>query len=431
MRVMVIVKANNDSEAGGVPDEAMLTEMGRYNEELVKAGIMQDGEGLHPTLKGVRVRLGGGTKSVVNGPFTPVGEQMAGFWLWKVASMDEAIDWAKRCPNPSGGDFDLEIRPIMEMEDFGDALTPEVRAQDRGFATSSPRNPDSLLRARRILHGRQYAKHAAIDDVGRGIVDAFVERLVVHRMKDGDSLQRLVDSERFQTFVQSRALHPFVVTSAADVEQMKEHRLHRRRRDLIRFGAMPRHYLGDRHRRTAARERRRVERQIVHAKLAAGHRDRAAERAGMGDVEEEKGVVEVQLDVGGNVALCDVTDHGHVDANDVPLGRKRRPIGLHEDVAVRAVAKGGRSLTKEIDSVRYPRLTCNLGGKIVFVHGRHLRRQNGTASSCDRTFVDRITPFRGAASARDIGSPCFVYDSWKSPEVFEAATSTMAAANVQ
>jgi len=131
MRVMVIVKANSDSEAGGVPDEAMLTEMGRYNEELVKAGIMQDGEGLHPTSKGVRVRLGGGTKSVVNGPFTPVGEQIAGFWLWKVASMDEAIDWAKRCPNPSGGDFDLEIRPIMEMEDFGDALTPEVRAQEQ------------------------------------------------------------------------------------------------------------------------------------------------------------------------------------------------------------------------------------------------------------------------------------------------------------
>jgi len=131
MRVMVIVKANNDSEAGGVPDEAMLTGMGRYNEELVKAGIMQDGEGLHPTSKGVRVRLGGGTKSVVNGPFTPVGEQIAGFWLWKVASMDEAIDWAKRCPNPSGGDFDLEIRPIMEMEDFGDALTPEVRAQEQ------------------------------------------------------------------------------------------------------------------------------------------------------------------------------------------------------------------------------------------------------------------------------------------------------------
>jgi hypothetical protein len=131
MRVMVIVKANRDSEAGGGPDdEAMLTEMGRYNEELVKAGVMQAGEGLRPTSKGVRVHLGGGTKTVVNGPFTPTGEQIAGFWLWKVASMDEAIGWAKRCPNPSGGDFDLEIRPIMEMEDFGDELTPEAREQE-------------------------------------------------------------------------------------------------------------------------------------------------------------------------------------------------------------------------------------------------------------------------------------------------------------
>jgi len=131
MRVMVIVKANKDSEAGGGPDdEAMLTEMGRYNEELVKAGIMQAGEGLHPTSKGVRVHLGGGTKSVVNGPFTPASEQIAGFWLWKVASMDEAIDWAKRVPYPTGNDFDLEIRPIMEMEDFGDELTPEAREQE-------------------------------------------------------------------------------------------------------------------------------------------------------------------------------------------------------------------------------------------------------------------------------------------------------------
>src|SRR3954471_5382531 len=131
MRVMAIVKANKDSEAGAGPgDEAMLTEMGRYNEELVKAGIMQAGERLHPTSKGVRVCLGGGTKSVVNGPLTPAGEQIAGFWLWKVASMDDAIDWAKRCPNPSGGDFDLEICPLMEMEDFGAELTPEVRERE-------------------------------------------------------------------------------------------------------------------------------------------------------------------------------------------------------------------------------------------------------------------------------------------------------------
>ena len=130
MRVMVIVKANNDSETGTGPAEAILTEMGRYNEALVKAGIMQDGEGLHPTSKGVRVRLSGETRTVVKGPFTPVSEQIAGFWLWKVSSMDEAIDWAKRCPNPTDHEFVLEIRPLMEMEDFGDALTPEVREQE-------------------------------------------------------------------------------------------------------------------------------------------------------------------------------------------------------------------------------------------------------------------------------------------------------------
>jgi hypothetical protein len=130
MRVMVIVKANEDSEAGVGPDETMLTQMGQYNEELVKAGIMQAGEGLHPTSKGARVRFGGEKQTVVNGPFTPVNEQIAGFWLWKVPSMDEAIEWAKRCPNPKGDDFELEIRPLMEMEDFGAELTPELREQE-------------------------------------------------------------------------------------------------------------------------------------------------------------------------------------------------------------------------------------------------------------------------------------------------------------
>jgi hypothetical protein len=130
MRVMVIVKANSDSEAGVSPDETILTEMGQYNEELVKAGIMQAGEGLHPTSKGARVRFSGGKKTTVNGPFTPVKEQIAGFWLWKVSSMDEAIDWAKRCPNPKGDDFELEIRPLFEMEDFGAEFTPELREQE-------------------------------------------------------------------------------------------------------------------------------------------------------------------------------------------------------------------------------------------------------------------------------------------------------------
>jgi len=130
MRVMVIVKASADSENGVMPTEELLLEMGKYNEELVNAGIMQAGEGLHPTSKGVRVHFNGKERSVTPGPFANTPDQIAGFWLWKVQSMDEAIEWAKRCPNPMPGESDLEIRPIFEAEDFGDALTPEVRAQE-------------------------------------------------------------------------------------------------------------------------------------------------------------------------------------------------------------------------------------------------------------------------------------------------------------
>jgi hypothetical protein len=130
MRVMVIVKATQDSENDVMPDPNLLAEMGNYNEELVKAGIMQAGEGLHPTSKGVRVHFAGTSRSVVNGPFANTTDQIAGFWIWKVKSMDEAIEWAKRCPNPMPGESDLEIRPIFEVEDFGDALTPEVREQE-------------------------------------------------------------------------------------------------------------------------------------------------------------------------------------------------------------------------------------------------------------------------------------------------------------
>ena len=130
MRVMVIVKATADSENGTMPSEQMLAEMGNYNEELVNAGIMQAGEGLHPTSKGVRVHFAGSSRSVINGPFPNTTDQIAGFWIWKVKSMDEAIEWARRCPNPMPGDSDLEIRPIFELEDFGDAATPEVREQE-------------------------------------------------------------------------------------------------------------------------------------------------------------------------------------------------------------------------------------------------------------------------------------------------------------
>ena len=130
MRVMVIVKASKESEAGAMPDEKMLTEMGKFNEELVKAGVMLAGEGLHPSGKGKRVRFSGSRRTVVDGPFAETKELIAGFWIWKVKSMDDAVEWAKRCPNPHPSDSELEIRQIFENEDFGEEFTPELRAQE-------------------------------------------------------------------------------------------------------------------------------------------------------------------------------------------------------------------------------------------------------------------------------------------------------------
>ena len=130
MRVMVIVKASKDSEAGVMPSEQLLTEMGNYNEELVKAGIMQAGEGLQPSSKGARVKFAGQKRTVVDGPFAETKELIAGFWIWKVNSLQEAIDWAKRCPNPTGEEGELEIRPVFENEDFGAEFTPELREQE-------------------------------------------------------------------------------------------------------------------------------------------------------------------------------------------------------------------------------------------------------------------------------------------------------------
>ena len=130
MRVFVIVKASADSEAGDMPSEQLLTDMGRYNEALHQAGIVLAGEGLHPTHRGVRVQFSGAQRTVVNGPFLHTQEQVAGFWLWQVRSMDEAIEWVRRCPNPHPQDCEIEIRPVFEAEDLGDALTPELRAQE-------------------------------------------------------------------------------------------------------------------------------------------------------------------------------------------------------------------------------------------------------------------------------------------------------------
>ena len=130
MRVMVIVKADKDSEAGVMPSEQLLTEMGKFNEELVKAGIMLAGEGLHPSSKGKRVRFSGDKRTVIDGPFAETKELIAGFWLWQVKSMDEAVEWVKRCPNPTGEESEIEIRPVFEAEDFGAEFTPELREQE-------------------------------------------------------------------------------------------------------------------------------------------------------------------------------------------------------------------------------------------------------------------------------------------------------------
>ena len=131
MRVIVIVKASKESEARVMPDEKMLAEMGKYNEELVKAGIMLAGEGLHPSSKGKRVRFSGTKRTVVDGPFAETKELMAGYWLWQVKSMDEAVEWLKKCPNPHNEESEVEIRPVFEAEDFGAEFTPELRERDQ------------------------------------------------------------------------------------------------------------------------------------------------------------------------------------------------------------------------------------------------------------------------------------------------------------
>ncbi len=130
MRFMILVKATADSEAGVMPSEQLLTEMGRFNEELVNAGLMEAGEGLHPSSRGARVRFSGKNRKVIDGPFTETKELIAGFWIWKCASLQEAIDWVKRCPNPMMEDSEIEIRQIFDAEDFGEALTPELREQE-------------------------------------------------------------------------------------------------------------------------------------------------------------------------------------------------------------------------------------------------------------------------------------------------------------
>ena len=131
MRVMVIVKASKESEAGVMPSQRLLADMGKFNEELVKAGVMLAGDGLQASSKGKRVRFSGEKRIVIDGPFAETKELIAGYWLWQVRSMEEAVEWLKRCPNPHDGDSEIEIRQVFEAEDFGPALTPELRRQEQ------------------------------------------------------------------------------------------------------------------------------------------------------------------------------------------------------------------------------------------------------------------------------------------------------------
>lgn len=142
MRVMVMVKATKESEAGKMPGTDLLAAMGRYNEELVKAGVMLAGEGLHPSARGKRVQFSGSRRSVVDGPFAETKELVAGFWLWQVKSMEEAVEWVRRCPNPMESDSEIEIRPVFEAEDFGAEFTPELREQEERLRAEVDRAAD-------------------------------------------------------------------------------------------------------------------------------------------------------------------------------------------------------------------------------------------------------------------------------------------------
>jgi hypothetical protein len=143
MRVIVMVKATRESESGALPDERILTEMGKFNDELAKAGLLLAAEGLHPTSRGARIRFSGKNRTVIDGPFAETKELVAGFWLWQVKSMDEAIEWVKRCPNPFDGESEIEVRPVFEPDDFGAEFTPELRAQEERLRAEVERQKSS------------------------------------------------------------------------------------------------------------------------------------------------------------------------------------------------------------------------------------------------------------------------------------------------
>jgi hypothetical protein len=141
VRFMILIKADKNTEAGATPDEKLLTEMGKFNEELVKAGVMLAGEGLHPSSKGARVKFSGAKRTVIDGPFAETKELVAGFWLWQVKSKEEAIEWVKRCPNPTGQEAEIEIRQVFESDDFGAEFTPELREQEERLRAKMASKP--------------------------------------------------------------------------------------------------------------------------------------------------------------------------------------------------------------------------------------------------------------------------------------------------
>jgi hypothetical protein len=140
MRVMALIKATEESEAGAMPSQELLTQMGNFNQELVKAGVMLAGEGLHPSARGVRIAFSGSERKVIDGPFAETKELLAGYWVWQVKSLEEAIEWAKRIPNPTGESGIVELRPVFESDDFGEAMTPELREQEERLRTQAEAN---------------------------------------------------------------------------------------------------------------------------------------------------------------------------------------------------------------------------------------------------------------------------------------------------
>ena len=156
MRVMVMVKANKDSEAGVMPKQKLLAEMGKFNEELVKAGVLLAVDGLQPSSKGKRVRFSGEKRTVIDGPFSETKELIAGFWLWQVRSMEEAVEWVKRCPNPHEGESEIEIRQVFEAEDFGSELTPELRKQEEGMRAQVAAKKRVAARLRKFVRACRF-----------------------------------------------------------------------------------------------------------------------------------------------------------------------------------------------------------------------------------------------------------------------------------